>query len=106
MRHDYMRHGTTTCSLPSTFSTARSSDSASFALDFDEQKRSGFRYHYYQIGYSRNLVCAVGGHIEQVLQSPIDRSRVPMDLKTIKIICGSGISRFIVDEPSDRSNGK
>ena len=29
-----------------------------FALDFDEQKRSGFRYQYsnYQIEYSRNLV--------------------------------------------------
>jgi hypothetical protein len=34
-----------------------------FALDFDEQKRSGFRYQYsnYQIEYSRNLVFEVGG---------------------------------------------
>ena len=34
-----------------------------FALDFDEQKRSGFRYQYssYQIEYSRNLVFQVAG---------------------------------------------
>src|SRR5262245_54972902 len=34
-----------------------------FALDFDEQKRSGFRYQYsnYQIEYSTNLVFHVGG---------------------------------------------
>src|SRR6266853_2081106 len=41
-----------------------------FALDFDEQKRSGFRYQYsnYQIEYSRNLVFEVGGHMDQVFQ--------------------------------------
>jgi hypothetical protein len=61
-----------------------------FALDFDEQKRSGFRYQYstYQIEYSRNLVFAVGGHMDQVFQALIDRSRVPLDLKTIKTILG------------------
>src|SRR6476660_5925999 len=61
-----------------------------FALDFDEQKRSGFRYQYssYQIEYSRNLVFEVGGHMEQVFQAPIDRSRAPLDLKTIKTIVG------------------
>jgi len=61
-----------------------------FALDFDEQKRSGFRYQYsnYQIEYSRNLVFAVGGHMEQVFQALIDRSRAPLDLKTIKTIVG------------------
>ena len=34
-----------------------------FALDFDEQKRSGFRYQYssYQIEYSRNLIFQVAG---------------------------------------------
>src|SRR6266436_2759586 len=42
-----------------------------FALDFDEQKRSGFHYQYsnYQIEYSRNLVFEVGGHMEQVFQA-------------------------------------
>ena len=59
-----------------------------FALDFDEQKRSGFRYQYsnYQIEYSRNLVFEVGGQMDQVFQALIDRSRAPLDLKTIKTI--------------------
>jgi hypothetical protein len=41
-----------------------------FALDFDEQKRSGFRYQYssYQIEYSRNLVFEVGGCMDQVFR--------------------------------------
>jgi len=62
-----------------------------FALDFDEQKRSGFRYQYsnYQIEYSRNLIFEVGGHMDQVFQALIDRSRAPLDLKTIKTILGS-----------------
>jgi hypothetical protein len=62
-----------------------------FALDFDEQKRSGFRYQYsnYQIEYSRNLVFDVGGHMDQVFQALIDRSRAPLDLKTIKTILGN-----------------
>ena len=63
-----------------------------FALDFDEQKRSGFRYQYssYQIEYSRNLVFQVGGHLDQVFQALIDRSRAPLelDLKTVKKILG------------------
>jgi hypothetical protein len=61
-----------------------------FALDFDEQKRSGFRYQYsnYQIEYSRNLVFEVGGRMDQVFQALIDRSRAPLDLKTIKTILG------------------
>src|SRR6201987_333432 len=61
-----------------------------FALDFDEQKRSGFRYQYssYQIEYSRNLVFQVGGHLDQVFQALIDRSRAPLDLKTVKTILG------------------
>jgi hypothetical protein len=65
-------------------------DCVCFALDFDEQKRSGFRYQYsnYQIEYSRNLVFEVGGHMDQVFQALIDRSRAPLDLKTIKTILG------------------
>ncbi len=61
-----------------------------FALDFDEQKRSGFRYQYssYQIEYSRNLIFQVGGHLDQVFQALIDRSRAPLDLKTLKTILG------------------
>ena len=61
-----------------------------FALDFEEQKRSGFRYHFsnYQMEYSRTLIFLVGGRMEQVFQALIDRSRVPLDLKTIKTILG------------------
>ena len=61
-----------------------------FALDFEEQKRSGFRYHFsnYQMEYSRNLIFAVGGRMEQVFQALIDRSRAALDLKTIKTILG------------------
>jgi hypothetical protein len=61
-----------------------------FALDFDEKKRSGFRYQYssYQIEYSRKLVFQVGGHLDQVFQALIDHSRAPSDLKTVKTILG------------------
>jgi len=61
-----------------------------FALDLEEQRLSGFHYQYsnYQIEYSRNLIFEVGGHMEQVFQALIDRSRVLLDLKTIKTILG------------------
>src|SRR6202521_5020417 len=61
-----------------------------FALDLEEQRLSGFRYQYsnYQIEYSRNLIFEVGGHMEQVFQALIDRSRVRLDLKTVKTILG------------------
>jgi hypothetical protein len=78
-----------------------------FALDYDEQKRSGFRYQYsnYQTEYSRNLVFQVGGHMDQVFQALIDRSRAPLDLQTIKTILGYR-QRNIAGEPSARPNGK
>jgi hypothetical protein len=61
-----------------------------FALELKEQKQSGFRYQYsnYQIEYSRNLLFAVGGHMEQVFQALIDRSRAPLDMQTVKTILG------------------
>ena len=61
-----------------------------FALDLEEQRSSRFRYQYsnYQIEYSRNLVFEVGGHMEQVFQALIDRSRVLLDLKTVRTILG------------------
>jgi hypothetical protein len=61
-----------------------------FALDLEEQKQSRFHYQYsnYQIEYSRNLLFEVGGHMEQVFQALIDRSRAPLDLKVIKTIFG------------------
>jgi hypothetical protein len=61
-----------------------------FALDLDEQQKSGFRYQYsnYQIEYSRNLLFELGGRMERVFQALIDRSRAPLDLDTIKTIFG------------------
>jgi hypothetical protein len=61
-----------------------------FALDLDEQNQSGFHYQYsnYQIEYSRNLIFQVGGHMDQVFQALIDRSRRAPDLKTVKTILG------------------
>src|SRR6202166_3444204 len=61
-----------------------------FALDSQEQKRSGFHYQYsnYQVEYSRNLIFEIGGHMDQVFQALIDRSRVLLDLKTVKTILG------------------
>jgi hypothetical protein len=61
-----------------------------FALDLEEQRLSRFHYQYsnYQIEYSRNLIFEVGGHMEQVFQGLIDRSRTRLDLKAIKTILG------------------
>src|SRR5437660_5543770 len=61
-----------------------------FALDLEEQKQSGFHYQYsnYQVEYSRNLIFEIGGHLDQVFQALIDRSRVRLDLKTVKTILG------------------
>src|ERR1700739_536748 len=61
-----------------------------FALDLEEQKRSRFHYQYsnYQVEYSRNLIFEIGGHMDQVFQALMDRSRVLPDLKTVKTILG------------------
>jgi hypothetical protein len=61
-----------------------------FALNLNEQKQSGFHYQYsnYQVEYSRNLIFEIGGHMDQVFQALIDRSRVLLDLKTVRTILG------------------
>jgi hypothetical protein len=61
-----------------------------FALDREEQKRSRFHYQYsnYQVESSLNLIFELGGQMEQVFQALIDRSRVLLDLKTVKTILG------------------
>jgi hypothetical protein len=61
-----------------------------FALDLEEQERSGFRYQYsnFQLEYSRNVMFDLGGQMEQVFQALIERSRSPLTLKTIKTILG------------------
>src|SRR6201993_3249752 len=61
-----------------------------FALELEEQKRSGFHYQYsnYQVEYSRNLIFTCGRDMDQVFQALIDRSRVLLDLQTVKTILG------------------
>ena len=52
--------------------------------------RAWIRYQYsnYQVEYSRNLIFEIGGHMDQVFQALIDRSRVLLNLKTVKTILG------------------
>jgi hypothetical protein len=61
-----------------------------FALDLEEQKRSGFHYQYsiYQLELSRNLIFEVGAQMEQVFEALIERSRAPLKLEKIKTILG------------------
>ncbi len=61
-----------------------------FALDTEEQERSGFRYRYscYQIEYSRNLLFKSGAVLDQVYQGLIDRTRRVLDVDTLKTIFG------------------
>jgi hypothetical protein len=61
-----------------------------FALDSDEQERSGFRYQYsvYQAEYSRNLIFERGKIMDQVFESIIDRTRGLLNMKTVRTIFG------------------
>jgi hypothetical protein len=61
-----------------------------FALNIEDQKRSGFHYQYsvYQIEYSRNLLFQRGRDLEQVYQRMIDLTRNSLDIRTIKTIFG------------------
>ena len=61
-----------------------------FALDREQQKRSGFRYAYscYQLEYSRNLLFKSGRQLEQVYQGLIDRTRRVLDVPRLKTIFG------------------
>ena len=62
----------------------------SFALTLDEQERSGFKYSYsvYQAEFSRNLLFTRGRVMDQIFESVIDRTRSPLDIKTVKTIFG------------------
>jgi hypothetical protein len=55
---------------------------------FVERLWRSLKYEEVYLEYSRNLVFRVGGHLDQVFQALIDRSRAPLDLKTIKTILG------------------
>jgi hypothetical protein len=61
-----------------------------FALELEEQQRSGFGYQYsvYQSEYSRNLVFHSGAQMEQIFQALIDRTRAHLNVKRLKTIFG------------------
>ena len=52
-----------------------------FALTWDEQARSGFRYQYscYPLEYSRTLLCTRGTVLDEVYQGLLDRTRRALD---------------------------
>ncbi len=62
-----------------------------FGLDLDEQARSGFRYGYsvYQLEFSRNLLFRVGGQMERVFDTIVDRSRSRLDVPTVRMLFGA-----------------
>lgn len=62
-----------------------------FALDLAEQEKTGFHYDYsvYQGEYSRNLLFKRGSEMEQVFQGIVERTRHPLDVKTVKTIFGT-----------------
>lgn len=61
-----------------------------FGLSFDEQTKSGFHYDYsvYQIEYSRNLLFQRGRVMDEIFNGVIDRTRVPLNIKSLKTIFG------------------
>jgi len=61
-----------------------------FGLDLEEQEQSGLRYQYsnFPIEYSRNLWFEIGRQMEQGFQALMDRSRAPLNRKTIQTILG------------------
>lgn len=61
-----------------------------FALDSQEQIRTGFQYSFsvYQLELSRNLLFTRGRIMEQVFESIIDRTRGTLNIKTVKTIFG------------------
>ncbi len=62
-----------------------------FVLPVGEQKEVGFHYQYsvYQAEYSRNLRFRNGHMMDELFDSLIDRTRAPMNIKTVKTIFGA-----------------
>jgi len=62
-----------------------------FGLDLDEQEASTFRYSYsvYQVEYSRNLLFRVGGQMERVFDTVVDRTRSRLDVPTLRTMFGT-----------------
>jgi hypothetical protein len=61
-----------------------------FALNAEEQMRSGFYYQYScaQIEYSRNLLFKSGRRLDQIYQGLIERTRLLLDVPRLKTIFG------------------
>jgi len=61
-----------------------------FALDVSEQKRSEFQYRYslYQAEYSRNYLFERGRLMEKLFDELINRTRVELDIRSLKTIFG------------------
>jgi hypothetical protein len=61
-----------------------------FALDSEEQERTGFHYAYsiYQVEYSRNLLFLRGSELEQVFQRMVDRTRGRLDVRQVRTLFG------------------
>jgi hypothetical protein len=61
-----------------------------FGLDLAEQGMSGFRYGYsvYQAEYSRNLLFASGGQMEDLFDRIIDRTRSRLDIPAVRTVFG------------------
>ena len=62
-----------------------------FALDIEEQERTGFHYEYsiYQVEYSRNLLFVSGAQMEQVFQRMVDRTRARLDIPQLRTLFGA-----------------
>jgi hypothetical protein len=62
-----------------------------FALDLEEQRRSGLYYEYsvYQGEYSRNLLFRVGGQMEQLFERMVDRTRASLDVPRLRTLFGA-----------------
>jgi DNA-binding transcriptional ArsR family regulator len=62
-----------------------------FALDTEDQDRTGFRYAYsvYQVEYSRNLLFHMGGQMEQVFERMVDRTRARLDVPRLRTMFGA-----------------
>ncbi len=61
-----------------------------FGLDLADQQRSGFCYGYsvYQAEYSRNLLFASGGQMEDLFDRVLDRTRSRLDIPVLRAIFG------------------
>jgi hypothetical protein len=62
-----------------------------FGLSLAEQQQSGFHYAYsvYQAEYSRNLLFKVGGQMDRVFNTLVDRTRSRLDVPTLRTLFGA-----------------